>query len=159
MEKKKSALDLVHVTPARIAELKQEINSLERMLKDDRASRNPKIQDEVEFRAQIKKRREELETHMPKKFEGEQANKAYALAKKLRAYLQEKMPSKRLYFQKQIKDSDSHSKYQDFETAVQQQMVFQTDPKIQKAVRAYKHIMRRLDPNDPRICNIEMLRR
>lgn len=159
MENKKSALDLVHITPARINELKQEINSLEKMLKDDRASGRPKIQDEVEFKDQIKKRQKELEEHRPKKFEGQQANKAYELAKKLKAYLQKKMPSKRLYFQKQIKDSDSHNKYQDFEAAVQQQIAFQTDPKIQKAVRAYKHIMARLDPEDPRIRNIEMLRR
>ena len=159
MEKKKSALDLVHITPARIKELKQEINSLERMLKDDRASGRPKIQDEVEFKAQIKKRQKELDTHMPVKFTGQQANKAYDLAKKLKVYIQNRMPSKKAYFQKQIKDADGHSKYQDFENAVNQQIAFQTDPKIQKAVRAYKYIMAKLDPNDPRVRNIEMLRR
>lgn len=159
MEKKKSALDLVHITPGRVAELKQEINYLEKMLKDDKSSKSPKIQDEVEFVAQIKKRKHELKNHMPAKLEGQQANKAYELAKKLKVYIQNRMPSKKAYFQKQIRDSDGHSKHRDFEDAVNQQIAFQTDPKIQKAVRAYKHIMSRLDPNDPRIRNIEMLRK
>ncbi len=159
MPNKKSALDLVHITPGRVAELKQEINTLERMLKADKVSKHPKIQDEVEFVGNIKKKKEELRIHAPVKLTGQNANKAYALAKKLRGILEKHMPTSKAYFQDQTRDKDSHDKKRNFENAVLQQIAFQTNPKLQMVAQRYKHLMRRIDPDDPNISNLETIRR
>ena len=50
--------DLTLITPQQATEIRAEINHLEKMLQADRRSRSPKIQDEAEFMAEIKKKKE-----------------------------------------------------------------------------------------------------
>ena len=95
--------------------------------------------------------------HKPRRLRGQKANKAYAEAKRLKKIIQGAMPSRKAYFKPYPKSSDGHDF--DFERTVAQQVAFQTDPKIKKAVQHYKNIMRRLDPSDPTISNIELLRK
>lgn len=155
----KQSLDIALLSPARVSELKQEIKHLEGMYRADQTSGNPKIGDKNEFFKDVNKKKKELKEFAPKEFKGEVRNKAYKELKKLKKFIQNQMPNSKMYFQKQIKDSDGHSKYQDFEGAVRQQMHFQQDPTCIKAVRRYKNIAARLDSSDPTIKNIELLRK
>jgi len=156
---KKSEFDLVHITPTQIREIKSEINELEKMFKADQASGRPKIQNEIEFKAEIKKKKKVLQNHAPKKLKGPKANRAYKLAKELKKKIQAAMPSSRAYFQQYPKSSDKHTKQADFERTVAQQVAFMQNSEIQQAVTQFKHIMRRLDSSDPTISNIEGLRK
>lgn len=152
-------IDLSLITNQRAKELEAEINEMDRMLKADRASGRPKIQDEKEFRGQVAKKKKELEDFAPKKLTGRKANEAYATVKRLEKYIQKRMPSSKEYFQRYPKGTDAHSKHTDFEKAVQQQMAFQTNPRMQKACAIIKNLKARLDPDDPTVRNIEMLRK
>jgi len=102
----------------------------------------------------IKKKKAILEDHTPKKFIGQTGNKALARAKDLAIKIKAELPGKKDYFMPYPKDESS----QDFERVVRQQVRFMTDPKIQGMVREYKHLLRRIDPSDPSIANIERLR-
>jgi len=148
-------LDLVHVTVDQIREIKSEIRQMENMLKADIASGRPKIQDRNEFIGEINKKKKVLKDHTPKPFRGRKKNEAYTRAKKLKKFIQSAMPSKKAYYQPYPKDGSSY----DFEAVVKQQMDFQTNKKTQDAVQEYKHLMRRIDPQDPTITNIELLRK
>jgi len=150
--KKKSELDLVHASPSQIQELKSEINYLESMLASEAGS---KIQDRTEFNAEIAKKREVLQAHAPKKLRGEKANKLLKQARELEKDIKEAMVPAKEAYQPYPKNGSSF----DFERSVKQQMAFQLNKGIQKKVAHYKNIMRRLDPDDPTIANIERLRR
>jgi hypothetical protein len=152
----KQKLDLVHLSVDQIRGIKQDIKELENMLKADKASGRPKIQNEAEFVAEIKKKKKLLKDHSPKELRGQNKNKAYARAKELREIIADAMPKKRDYYQRYPKGGDMTH---DFDRTVRQQMAFQKDKKLKQAVQEYKHIMRRLEPDDPTISNIELLRR
>ena len=153
-KKKQNEFDLSFITPAQAAKTKQEIESLETMLKADQASRKPKIQDVGEVMQNIKRKKTMLENHTPKKFRGQTSNAAWSRAKDLAEKIKKEMPGKKEYYMRYPKEESS----QDFERVVNQQVRFQTDPKIQSMVREYKHLLRRIDPSDPSIANIERLR-
>ena len=155
--KKKSEFDLVHASVDQIREIKNDIAHLERMLKADQSQTTPKITDVTEFKAEIAKKKKLIKNHAPKKLKGKEASKAYAKAKELKKIIQEAMPSSKEYYRPYPKGENGHNF--DFERAVKQQMAFQTDPKIQKAVINYKSILRRIDPDNPEITNIELLRK
>lgn len=158
-------IDLALITKARAKELESEIKSLEKMLKSPAGERH--IGDKAEFRKQIRKRKDELNNFSPKKLTGRKANEAYATAKRLRNYIQERMPGSKDYYRHYPRERDKdgnprtpdHTEKMDFERAVAQQMKFQTDPRIQKACAIYKNLMQRLDPDNPNVRNIENLRR
>ena len=153
-KKKQNEYDIAFITPAHAAKTKQEIESLEAMLKADQTSKSPKIQDVGEVMQNIKKKKVVLENHTPKKFRGQTSNKAYARAKDLALKIKNELPGKKDYYMPYPKDDSS----QDFERVVNQQVKFMTDPKIQGMVREYKYLLRRIDPSDPSISNIERLR-
>ena len=151
---KKSEFDLVHATIPQIRELKSDIAHLEKMYDADQRSGRPKIQDKAEFDAHLNKKRKELKDHEPKKFRGPKSNKAYTEAKRLRGIIQDAMPTR--------KEHEMPAKSEggfDFERAVQREIAYQTNPKVKEAIRQYKHIMRRIDPSDPTITNLELLRK
>lgn len=156
---KKTEYDIVHMTEAQCDEVRREIDGLEGMLNDPRDWVRNKITDEAEVKGQINSKKKLLSDHSPKRLRGAKANKAYAEAKKLAEYITESMPTRRNYFRPYAKESDDHNRQADFEKAVKQQMEFQTNPKMQQAVTRYKNIMRRVDPKDPTLSNIENLRR
>lgn len=156
--KKKTEYDIVHMTEAQCKEVKEDIENMEAMLNDPRDWVRNKITDEAEVRGQIAKKKKLLAEHVPRKLRGQKANKAYAEAKKLAGYIREQMPSRKDYFRPYAKNSDDHNRQADFEKAVAQQMAFQTNPEVQRAIIRYKNIMRRIDPKDPTISNIEKLR-
>ena len=156
-KKKKSEFDMVYCTVDQVKEVERDIQYLENMLKADQAQRTPKITDIEEFKSEIRKKKKIIETHKPRKLRGQKANRAYDEAKKLKKIIQDAMPSRKDYFQKYPKSEDGHDF--DFERTVAQQVAFQTDPKIKKAVQNWKSIMRRLEPDNPGISNIELLRK
>ncbi len=148
-------IDLTLATPQQCTEIRQEINHLERMLESDKRSRSPKIQDVEEFKAEISKKKKMLEAHAPKALRGKNKDKAFKRAKELGKFIEEQMPKSKDYFKQGPKRGCDN----DFDRTVRQQIIFQTDPKIQKAIHEYKNLMGRLEPNDPTIRNIERLRR
>ena len=145
---------LVHATDRQIKEWEQEVKDLENMLKSDRVSENPKISDKVEFMKEINKKKKLIKNHSPKPLTGEEKNKWYAKAKEIEKVLQEHMPRKSAHGMKYPKGYDH-----DFERAVKQEIAYMTNPKLKRLQLAYKHIMRRLDPQDPTVTNIERLRK
>lgn len=155
---KKSEFDIVHMTEAQCREVKADIESMERMLNDPRPWVRSKITDEEEIKKNIRSKMKLLQDHSPQKLKGQKANSAYAEAKKLADFIRDKMPSRKDYYRPYAKDSDNHNRQADFERAVAQQVEFQTNPDIQRAVIRYKNIMRRLEPENPTISNIERLR-
>lgn len=153
--KKKATTHKVFATEIQLAETKSEIASLERMLAADRTRKEPKL-DEGDFKREIAKKQKFLAEVSPMKFRGQAGNKAFDRAKKLEKEIKEAMPSSKAYFQPYPKED---GKERDFENAVRQQMEFQRNPDVQQKVQELKHIMRRLDPSDPMVTNIERLRR
>ncbi len=152
---KRQKLDLVHATPAQIQELKGDIDHLERMFEADKQSGRPKIQDPEEFRNEIAKKKKVLKDHSPKRLRGENANKLKRYRDELAEKIRDRMPRSNDYFQPQPKGVHGF----DFERAVKQQMDFQSNPETARMVQEWKHIGRRLDPDDPTITNVERLRR
>jgi hypothetical protein len=147
-------VDLTLATPQQVREIGAEINHLEGMLKADQSKPNPKIQDVEEFNSVIKKKKELLATHAPKPFRGKNKDKAAKRIKELDSFIKEHMPSEKDYYQKYPKGCDNN-----FERAVNRQVVFQTDPTIQKAIAERKYLWGRLEPDDPYKRNIEGLRK
>jgi len=141
-------------TPQQINEIRADINRSEKMLEADKRSRSPKIQDVAEFNMELDKKRKILEDHTPKPFRGKNKDKAAKRIRELDSFIQEHMPKSRDYYQQQPKGCNN-----DFERTVNQQIAFQTNPKIQKAVAERKHLVARLEPQDPTLRNIERLRR
>ena len=99
-KKKQNEYDIAFITPAHAAKTKQEIESLEAMLKADQASRSPKIQDVGEVMQNIKKKKAILENHTPKKFRGQTGNAAWARAKDLAKKIKKEMPGRKDYYMK-----------------------------------------------------------
>jgi hypothetical protein len=152
----KKKIDLTLATPQQLKEIGAEINHLERMLKVDQASDSPKIQDVAEFNDNVSAKKKLLADHTPKPFRGKNKDKAAKRVKELDSFIQEQMPRTNSYYQKYPKGDGCDN---DFERTVIQQMAFQSNPAIQKAVAERKHLLGRLEPHDPYIRNIESLRR
>ena len=148
-------VDLTLITPQQAKEIGAEINHLERMLQVDRMSPSPKIQDVAEFRADIAKKKKILNNYTPKPFRGKNKDKAAKRIKELDSFIKEQMPSSKSYYQNYPKNGGCDN---DFERAVRQQMAFQSNPKVQKAVAERKNLVGRLEPQDPYIRSVENLR-
>jgi hypothetical protein len=165
-KKPQPRMALTHLTNTQIKEIERDIRDAETMLKQDISSRRPKIQDPAEFAKDIRKKKALLKKHAPRPYETDaQKNEAYAYAKKLRKFIASQMPSRRDYFRPPVKEkgkygeiSPDHDDKRGFDSIVRQQVKFMTDRNIQTAIADYKHIMRRLDPSDPTITNIELIR-
>ena len=155
-KKKKEKFDLTFATEAQIKEVKQEIDQLEYMLRDGHIA--SRISEPESLMQEIVKKKKFLSKHTPQELKGQDSNKALAEAKRLKQVIVDAMPPRSMYFQREAKDADRHSKHVDYEKTVQQQIRFQTDPEIIRAVNRYKHLMRQIDPSDPTISNIELLR-
>jgi len=151
----KQKLDLVHLSADNIRGIKNDIKELENMLSADIASGSPKIQNRAEFTREITEKKKILKDHTPKELRGANKNKAYKRVKELKKIISDAMPPSKEYYQPYPKAGSSY----DFERVVNQQMAFQTDKKMQSMVQEYKHLCRRLDPSDPTITNIELLRK
>ena len=149
----------VYLTPDEVRQTKQDIQELENMLKADELSGRNLITDKALFNAQITNKKKILRKHSAKKFKSDlEANKAYARAKELEKKIKEAMPKANDYFRKYPSGKTPVNSDFDFERTVRQQIEFQTNPDIKRSVSEYKSIMRRLDPSNPAITNIEALR-
>lgn len=148
-------IDLALATPQQIKEIGADIRGLENMLEADKRSRSPKIQDEAEFKANIESKKKLIESHSPKPFRGKTKDKAAKRVKELDKFISDQMPKKKAYYQRYPKNGADN----DFERAVNQQIAFQTNPKIQQAIAERKNLIGRLEPHDPYIRNIENIRR
>ena len=151
----KSKYDATLLTPQQARAIEGEIRDAEKMFKNYR----DKISDPASFFKDVAKKKRLLKDHEAVQLKGAEANKAFARAKEIAAKLSEVMPGKKDYFRPYPKGSTSMEYEGDFERAVSQQMKVQTDPKVKQMVREYKHIMRRLDPQNPTVSNIEGLRK
>jgi len=142
------------LSPQRIKEIKNDVASLERMLEENNKPNSTiygRIQDPNEVRKQILKKKQNLELHTPEKLTGPKANKAYEWAKKAEKLINEKMPTK-----KQIGLSYAKEDSADFDIAVRKEMWWMQNSR--HIIRKYRHIMRRLDPSNPTLTNLERLR-
>ncbi len=149
-------IDLTLATPQQVKEIGGEINYLEKMLEADKRSPSPKIQDEAEFVTEITKKKKLLANHTPKPFRGKNKDKAVKRMKELKSFIQSHMPRTNAYYKRYPKNRSCDN---DFEKTVKQQMAFQSNPNIQKAIAEFKNKAGRLEPDDPTIRSIENFRR
>jgi len=161
--KKKSRRPLpetVFASESQIRAVKNDIVEMERMLIDDKKlfPKNPHIQDEVAFKAEIIKKQQWIERVSPKALKGEAANKAYTEMKNLQELVKDRMPKSSLFYQRYPKGSDPHKSVQKFEEGVRAQMAIQNDPVLKKAQFRIKYLAARLDPANPELRNLERLR-
>ena len=154
-------VDLTLATPQQVKEIGAEINHLERMLEADKQRPNPKIQDIGEYNEEIKKKKTLLSNHAPVQFRGKNKDKAAKRIDELDSFIQDHMPKKKEYYMRYPKASRDNEENCDnnFERAVNQQIAFQTNPAIQKAITERKYLVGRLEPQDPTLRNIENLRK
>jgi hypothetical protein len=161
--KKKITVPKVFASEAVLREKREEIKEMETMLSGGRADRdvayrNDKIQEPDLIRHEIRKRQKFISDNTPKKLTGVDANKAYKRVKELEGQLKEAMPSQKQFGMRYPSSSDRASKATDFEKAVQQQMAFQS-PQMQQMAAEYRHLMIKIDPQNPMVRNLERLRR
>lgn len=161
--KQKKQSDVVFATNEQISEWKHDINSMERMLDGKELDsgvygRKDLIQDPDHIRREIDKRKRLIATHSPQKLTGNAANTAYKRAKELKEEITKNMPSEKDYFQPYPNSKTPTHRGIDFEKTVKMQMEFQK-PEMQQKVREFKYLMSRLEPENPNVRNIEMLRR
>jgi len=145
-------------TVSNIKNIKAEIVNMERMLEADQKREQKKIQDPQKLKDEIKSKKKFLNEVTPKKLKGQSVNKAYKRAEQLQEVIKKEMLPENEFHRQYPKDSDGYLKKQEFERAVQQQMNFQTNPTIKKAISEYKTLMRTIDPDDPNVPNIENIR-
>lgn len=159
----KKKTDLVLATNEQISEWKRDIDGMERMLSGKELDsgvygRKDLIQDPDQIKREIDKRKRLITTHSPQKLTGNAANTAFKRAKELKEEITKLMPSEKDYFQPYPSSKTPTHRGTDFENTVRRQMEFQK-PEVQKKVQEYKYLMGRLDPSNPNVRNIEMLRR
>jgi hypothetical protein len=160
---KKKQTDVVLATNEQLSEWKRDIDSMERMLSGKELDsgvygRKDLIQDPDHIKREIDKRKRLIATHSPQKLVGTAANAAYKRAKELKEEITKNMPSEKDYFQPYPNSKTSTHRGSDFEKTVRMQMEFQK-PEMQQKIREFKYLMGRLDPSNPTVRNIEMLRR
>lgn len=149
----------VFLSDAVIRDEQQEIKRLERMLKEDRASGRNKISDEAAFQREIEEKKKKIEKHIPHKLTGRKQNEAYKKAKKLKTEIQEVLQSEKKFNLPYPSSGATHKKERDFEDAVEHEMRILKDSGLQRKMGEYKALMAQIDPQDPRVRNIENLRR
>lgn len=141
-------------TPEQIAEVKQNIEETEKMLRSGDESRSSsvgyfahsaKALDVEEVRKSLAVQKATLERITPHKLTGKKANKAYEYAKTLKTWIIEHQPKQTFAMYPRAKDSAS--KASDFERAVNRQVEWlkHGDKKIQE----FHSIMQQVDPSAP----------
>lgn len=118
--------------------------------------RADKIQDREAILQEIREKEKFLETYEPTKLKGEAANKAYAYAKELEGKIKESLQGSGDFYRKYAEQGKDGLA---FDRAVEHEMKLMQDKGYKQMVKEYKAIMRRLDPDNPSISNIERFRR
>ena len=148
----------IFLSESTIKDEKQEIERLERMLEKDRRSGRNLISDEALFKKEIEERKRHLEEHTPHKLTGQPQNRAYEEAKKLKKDIQEALLSHSKFHQPYPKANASQKKQREFQEAVEHETRILRDQALQEKMIRYKELMTRIDPDDPRVRNLENLR-
>jgi hypothetical protein len=141
----------MYLTESQIREERGNIQHLERMLEKS----GGKISDKKEFMADLNRRKKILEEGTPRKATGREADRLYNKAKKLREELRQKLVPQNKHFLHYPKED----KRRDLEVSVSAKVKEMTDRKLQDNIRKYKDIMRRVDPSDPTVTDIDFLRK
>jgi len=155
MEKKKPLKQ--YATPQRINEIETEIRELDNMLRGKNpadvigaSSHFASRIDKTDVLREIGKKKKELKDFTPEPISGQEANKINAWCKQAEGWIKDRMPTRKELDRKE-KDSTN------FEEAVRKQLEWMK--KGDQVVNAYRHYMRRLDPSNPTLTNIERFRR
>ena len=150
----------VYLSDDVIRDEKQEIKRLEKMLEADRQrGEHRKIVDEGLFKKELAERKKKVEEGTPHKFPVRQQNRAYDEAKKLKGEIQEALQPANKFYTPYPSNRSSTKRKQQFDEAVQHEVRIMRDPELQKKMQRYKSLMAQIDPSDPRIRNIENLRK
>lgn len=96
-----------------------------------------------------------LKKYTPKKLTTLQSNKANKRRKVLEEKIKKKLQGSKQFHQFYPKNQ---RKEKDFQDGVAHEMKLLQDKGYKKDVAEYRHLMRQLDPEDPRVTNIERLR-
>lgn len=168
-ERKKQKPIKTFLTPQRISEIKSEIRQKEAMLNADR--REVELADGVgyyshikshlssptEIKQDISKLKRTLHDGTPHKYTGEQANRAYAYAKKLETWIRANIPDNRTHGTPYPEKKNTAHADTSFEAAVRREMHWMKHSG--RVISMYRYLMRRIDPDNPDLGNIERFRR
>lgn len=153
--------DLGNASTEVVNDVKRDVVVLERALKggtfDSRTGIGLDLNrcDTEDLQRELIKKKAYLKKYTPEKLKGAKANKANTRRKALEGRIKKKLQGSKQFHQFYPKDQ---RKERDFQDSVSHEVRLLQDKEYKKDVMEYKSIMRQLDPDDPRVTNIEGLR-
>jgi len=153
--------DLGNASVEVVADVKKDVAALERALKGGAFDSRTGIGLDFnrcgtdDLKKELLEKKAWLRKYTPEKLTKAQANKAYAKAKKLKEKIQAKLLPSKHYYQFY---PTTRKKEKDFDDVVNHEVDLLRDREYKRDVAEYRDLMRRLDPSDPRVTNLEELR-
>ena len=153
--------DLGNASVEVVADVKRDVIALERALKggsfDSRTGIGIDFNrcDTTDLKKELAEKKEWLKKYTPQKLTKSQANKAYARAKELKERIKAKLLPNKMFHQFY---PDSRKKEKDFDDAVGHEVKLLRDKDYKRDVAEFRHLMRQIDHDDPRVTNLEELR-
>lgn len=153
--------DLGNASTEVVADVKRDVVTLERALKGGTFDSRTGISLDLDrcgtedLQQELVDKKTWLEKYTPKKLTGAKANKANTRRKVLEQKIRGKLQGSKQFYQFY---PTNQRKEKDFQDSVDYEVVLLQDREYKKDVIEYKSIMRQLDPENPRVTNIEGLR-
>lgn len=157
-------VDIGNASPEVVAEIKRDVNILERQLSGATDSSGVGLAlhrsdfDTGDLRRELHEKKKWLNTWTPQKLTGEEANKAYSRVKELEKRISDKIQGAKSFYQLYPKDKSSHKKTEDFKRAVDHEERLLKDKEYKRDVIEFRNLMRQLEPEDPGATSLEALR-
>lgn len=157
-------IDIGNASPEVVAEIKRDVNILEKQLSGARdgsgigLSLHREDFNPGDLKRELSEKKRWLKTWTPQKLTGEEANKAYDRVKELQKRIGEKIQGAKSFYQLYPKDKSSHKKTEDFKRSVDHETKLLLDKDYKKDVTEFRNLMRQLDPDDPGATSLEGLR-
>jgi len=157
-------VDIGNASPEVVAEIKRDVNLLEKQLSGARDSSGIGLSlhrddfDPSDLKRELYEKKKWLNTWTPQKLTGEEANKAYDRVKELQKRIGDKIQGAKSFYQLYPKDKSSHKKTEDFKRAVDHETRLMKDKDYKRDVTEFRNLMRQLEPDDPSATSLEGLR-
>ena len=154
--------DLGNASLEVVNDVKRDVVALERALKGGVFDSGTGISLDLErcgtedLQRELIEKKAYLKKYTPKKLTEAQSNKVYARYKVLKEKIKKKLqPSKQFY---QLYPDNSHKREKSFQDAVDFEVSLLQDKDHKQDIAELRSLGRQLDPDDPRITNIEGFR-
>ena len=152
--------DLGNASPEVVKDVKREVAQLERALRGGAMDSRTGIGANLDrcgkdLREELGKKKTWLNKYEPEKLTGTASNKAFKRVTELKARISGKLQSNKNFHQFYPKNQRNEK---DFHDSVQHEAALMRDKDYKRDVTEYRALMRQIDPSDPTVVNIELLR-